>query len=268
MDNIVEELNVTDPRDRMLLMLVERVGSLETSLYHVKNAIQILNAVSDKNALHSVFPFAITNDDPIGWHSYPGYVDDVPKFLSFIASKLEETFTTLNISFEWDLVLDKIRWHAITINRNLKEEQTKMTYSSMIVFIKKTSKLNSDIVSSIIQTTINNILSKVVPLHNGYHYLLDKMDISDDFAYIVGENISTKYHNEWFQQPIGSQPLIPYIDYESNILHLYEYMNGETKVYKGNSCETGKCGIFISRNRYGNLIDYKSEKYVITDLRM
>ena len=178
----------------------------------------------------NVYAYAITSDDPIGWHaSYCGYINDVSDCINDIATELTAVVEKIGMK------LCKVRWQLRVVNG-----EGMVTFSSIVIFVDDVSDslLPSQTISLAIKSCLFDYLSHRVPLYYRHQYVLRDMTISDGVAFVVcppNVNIGKecKYHNEWFSQPIGE--LVPWD--ESNgfrVLRIFECMDGKVNVFRGN----------------------------------
>ena len=198
----MDDLIVTDARDKAILMLIERIGELETQF-------QKLLKSKEKN----IFAYAVTSCSNVGWHAFPGYVDNDKAFL-------ESLFNALNEHVR----VTKIRWNT----RNLKPRY--VTYSSFAIYTEQSE------CEETIRKILADTLLSLARLDASNHYILRPMTIVNDIACLAVLHTcniqDTANHGKWFQMPVGEQKLEPIT---TGALSIIEYTSdGCIAEYAGN----------------------------------
>lgn len=166
----------------------------------------------------SVYAFSIITNNPTGWHSYPGELRLFNLIPMFNAIQKHVPFS-------------KLRFHT----RKPIEEDVRIAYSSIALF------LPTNIESFLIVDNIKQVFKEFAPLYENHDYVLTPMEKSNEIAFVLWDGVhdiskNSKFHNEWFSMPIGSDDLKDSGLKDYNNL-IYEYTNVETpmKVFKGNT---------------------------------
>jgi len=184
--------------------------------------------ICNRTVTHA-YAYAITSSDPIGWHAYSGYVPDVSECVNAIATELTSEVEKCGMK------LQKVRWQI----RVTGSGEGMVTFSSIVVFVEDVCESPSQPVSMVIKSCLFDNLSKRAPLYTckGQQYVLREMTISDGVAFVVcppNVNIgyNSKYHNEWFSQPIGD--LVSWDGTEKNTLRIFQCVDGKVDIFRGN----------------------------------